>query len=143
MSEEQKSSAEPVPASVMAPAPMMTTAPANESVKVCEPLASINDFKKFRIVVAQIKEAELHPNADKLYVLKVDAGGELRQVVAGIKRSYTPEQLIGKRVVLIANLEPAIIRGVESRGMLLAASDDAGVSLLTADRDVILGSTVK
>jgi methionyl-tRNA synthetase len=108
------------------------------------PLVSIDDFKKFRIVVAQVKEAELHPNADKLFVLKVDTGTEVRQVVAGIRRSYTPEQLVGKRVALIANLQPAVIRGVESQGMLLAASDDAGISVLSPDRaDVVLGSTVK
>lgn len=113
-------------------------------VKPQEVLASINDLKKFRIVVAQIKEASLHPNADKLYVLKIDIGQEERQIVAGIKRSYTPEQLIGKRIVVIANLEPAMIRGVESRGMLLAASDDTGVSVLTPDRDdMVLGSIVK
>lgn len=129
MSEEQKPVVEPIVAM--------------EPVKVEEPLASIHDFKKFRIVIAQIKEAMLHPNADKLYVLKVDIGTEVRQIVAGIKRSYAPEQLIGKRVALIANLEPAIIRGVESRGMLLAASDDVGVSVLTPDRDVVLGSIVK
>lgn len=113
-------------------------------VKEQEVLASIDDLKKFRIVVAQIKEASLHPNADKLYVLKINIGTEERQIVAGIKRSYTPEQLIGKRIVVIANLQPAIIRGVESRGMLLAASDDVGVSVLTPDReDVALGSIVK
>lgn len=115
-----------------------------ESVKVEEPLVSIDDFRKFKIVIAEIKEAGLHPNADKLYVLKVNVGAEVRQIVAGIKRSYTPEQLVGKRVALIANLQPAVIRGVESRGMILAASDDAGISVLTPDRaDVALGSQVK
>lgn len=107
-------------------------------------LVSIDDFKKFRIVVAEIKEAVLHPNADKLFVLKVDTGTEVRQVVAGIRRSYAPEQLVGRRVALITNLAPAVIRGVESQGMILAASDDNGVSLLSPDRpDIILGSTVK
>ena len=109
-----------------------------------EVLVSIDDFKKFRIVVAQIKEVELHPNADKLFVMKVDTGTEVRQVVAGIRRSYGPEQLVGKRVALIANLQPAVIRGVESQGMILAASDEAGVSVLSPDRlDLVLGSTVK
>ena len=109
-----------------------------------EVLVSIDDFKKLRIVVAQIKEAALHPNADKLFVLKVDLGTEVRQVVAGIRRSYTPEQLVGKRVAFIANLFPAVIRGVESQGMILAASDEAGVSVLSPDRlDLVLGSPVK
>jgi methionyl-tRNA synthetase len=109
-----------------------------------EVLVSIDDFKKFRIVVAQIMEAALHPNADKLFVLKLDLGTEVRQVVAGIRRSYAPEQLVGKRVALIANLLPAVIRGVESQGMILAASDEAGVSVLTPERqDIVLGSPVK
>jgi methionyl-tRNA synthetase len=113
-------------------------------VKPLELLVSIDDFKKFRIVVAMIREAALHPNADKLFVLKVDIGTEVRQVVAGIRRSYTPEQLVGKRVALIANLLPAVIRGVESQGMILAASDEEGISLLSPDRqDLVLGSPVK
>ena len=112
--------------------------------KPAETLVTIDDFKKFRIVVAQIKEVAVHPNADKLFVIKVDIGSEVRQVVAGIRRSYAPEQLVGKRVALIANLAPAVIRGVESQGMILAASDDAGVSVLSPDRlDLVLGSTVK
>ena len=123
------------------PAPVT---PAPVAAAPAQPLVSIDDFKKFKIVIAQIKEAALHPNADKLFVLKVDAGGEERQVVAGIRRSYAPEQLVGKRVALIANLQPAIIRGVESRGMILAASDDVGISVLMPDRaDVAVGSTVK
>ncbi|MEI8012771.1 MAG: methionine--tRNA ligase subunit beta [Candidatus Omnitrophota bacterium] len=110
---------------------------------VLSPGASIEDFKKFKFVVACIKEAVIHPNADKLFVLKVDTGTEVRQLVAGIRRSYTSEQLIGRRVVIIANLAPALIRGVESQGMLLAASDDQGVSILQPDRDVVVGSAVK
>jgi len=106
-------------------------------------MATIEDFKKIQFIVAQIKEVTIHPDADKLFVIKVDTGTEIRQVVAGIRRSYTPEQLVGKRVVLVANLEPAVIRGVESQGMLLAASDEVGVSVLSPDRDVVLGSIVK
>lgn len=104
---------------------------------------SIDDFKKFKLVVGQIKEAAFHPNADKLFVVKVDIGTEVRQLVAGIRRSYTPEQLVGRRVIIIANLQPAVIRGVESQGMILAASDEQGVSVLQPDRDVMLGSGVK
>ncbi|MBF0330405.1 MAG: hypothetical protein HQL17_00590 [Candidatus Omnitrophica bacterium] len=121
------------------PAPAVPVA----SVVPTPVLASIDDFKKFKFVVAQIKEVTIHPNADKLFVVKVDTGTEVRQLVAGIKRSYTPEQLVGRRVVIVANLAPAVIRGVESNGMILAASDDAGVSILQPDRDVVLGSTVK
>lgn len=105
---------------------------------------SIEDFKKFHIVTAQIKEVSNHPNADKLYVLKIDMGQTERQIVAGIKRSYTPEQLVGKKIVVIENLKPAVIRGVESCGMLLAASDEIGISVLSPDRaDIALGSSVK
>lgn len=105
---------------------------------------TIDDFKKFEFKIAQIVEAAVHPNADKLLVLKVDVGGEVRQIVAGIRRSYAPEQLVGKRICVVANLDPAVIRGVESQGMLMAASDEQGVSVLTPDRpDVTLGSTVK
>ncbi len=81
--------------------------------------------------------------ADRLYVIKVDMGTEERQVVAGIRKSYTPEDLIGRRVVVVANLEPATIRGEESQGMILAASDEEGISVLAPDRDVALGSRVK
>ncbi len=107
-------------------------------------MASIEDFMNIELVVAQIKEVLDHPDADRLYVLKVNLGEEEdRQVVAGIKKSYTPEQLIGKRVIVIKNLEPATIRGQESQGMVLAASDEEGIAVLTPDRDVALGSRVK
>lgn len=119
--------------------PPVSAAPAVPPI----PTVSIDDFKKFKLVVAQVKEAGLHPNADKLFVLKVDTGTEVRQVVAGIRRSYTPEQLVGRRVILLVNLAPALIRGVESQGMVLAASDDQGISVLQADREVAVGSTVK
>ena len=106
-------------------------------------MITIEDFKKVELVIAQIKEAAPHPNADRLYVLKIDTGKEERQLVAGIRSAYTPEQLIGRRVVIVANLQPAVIRGVESQGMVLAASDDNGVCLLAPEREVALGSVVK
>lgn len=106
-------------------------------------MPSIEDFKKFEFIVAQIKEVKEHPNADRLYVVKVDTGTEVKQLVAGIRKSYTPEQLIGRRVIIINNLEPAVIRGEESRGMILAATDEQGLSILAPDRDVLLGSVVK
>lgn len=106
-------------------------------------MPTIDEFKNFQFVVAQIKEVKEHPNADRLYVLKVDNGTEVKQLVAGIRKSYTPEQLIGRRVIIINNLEPAVIRGEESRGMILAASDENGISVIAPDRDVALGSLVK
>ena len=106
-------------------------------------MPTIDEFKNFQFVIAQIKEVKEHPNADRLYVIKVDTGTEVKQIVAGIRKSYTPEQLVGRRVVIVNNLEPAVIRGEESRGMILAASDEIGISVLGPDRDVVLGSIVK
>ena len=99
-------------------------------------MINIEDFKKIELVVAQIKEVKEHPNADRLYVLQVDTGKDVRQVIAGIRKMYTPEQLINRRIVLIANMEPAVIRGEASNGMLLAASDETGMSLLAPDKDL-------
>lgn len=106
-------------------------------------MATIEDFRKIELIVARIKEVKEHPNADRLYVIKVDTGKEERQVVAGIRASYPKENLIGRRVILVNNLEPATIRGEESRGMILAASDENGISVLSPDREVVLGSVVK
>lgn len=106
-------------------------------------MVSFEDFKKLELIVAQIKEVKDHPNADRLYVLKVDTGSGERQLVAGIRLAYSKEQLVGRRIVMINNLEPAIIRGEESQGMLLVASDTEGMSILMTDRDVALGSIVK
>ena len=106
-------------------------------------MASMEDFKKIELVVAQIKEVKEHPNADRLYVLQVDTGSDVRQIVAGIRKAYTPEQLINRRIILIANMEPAVIRGEASNGMLLAASDANGMALLMPDKDMALGAIVK
>ena len=106
-------------------------------------MASIEDFRKIELVVAQIKEVKEHPNADRLYVLQVDTGREVRQIVAGIRKAYAPEALIGRKIVLVANMEPAVIRGEASNGMLLAASDANGMALLMPDKDMALGSIVK
>lgn len=106
-------------------------------------MATIQDFMNLELKIAEIKEAKDHPNADRLFVLKVDLGGEERQLVAGIRAAYQAEELVGKKIVVIANLEPATIRGEESQGMLLAASGDNGPVLLTPEKDVALGSRVK
>lgn len=106
-------------------------------------MASIDDFKKLELKIAQIKEVNDHPDADRLYVIMLEVGDKTKQVVAGIKRSYAKEELMGKQVVLVDNLEPAVIRGVESQGMLLAASDEAGIVIVSPERKVALGSIVK
>jgi methionyl-tRNA synthetase len=107
------------------------------------PTVTIEDFKKFAFRVGEIKEVKDHPNADKLYVLTIDLGGRTKQLVAGIKPSYQKEELVGKQVVVVDNLQPAMLRGVESQGMVLAASDDAGIAVVSPLRAVKLGSTVK
>lgn len=107
-------------------------------------MATIEDFKKLEIKVAKILEVKDHPNADRLYVVTVDLGGVQKQLVAGIKGSYpSKEELIGKQVAVVNNLEPAVLRGVESQGMILAASDENGIVVLTTDKPVKLGSIVK
>jgi tRNA-binding protein len=105
-------------------------------------MISIDEFRKVELKVATIKAAEPHPNADKLMVLQVDLGSEQRQICAGIRNHYAPEQLIGRQIVLVANLETAKLRGLESQGMLLAASDEGRVILLTPEKAVEAGSKV-
>jgi tRNA-binding protein len=105
-------------------------------------MISIDEFRKLELRVATIKSAEPHPNADKLMVLQIDLGSEQRQICAGIRNHYAPEELIGKQIVVVANLETAKLRGLESQGMLLAASDEGGVIILTPERQVAPGSKV-
>lgn len=107
-------------------------------------LVSIKDFAKLNLIVAQIKEVKEHPNADRLYVMKVDTGNDVRPLVAGIRAAYSIEELVGRKIVLIENLQPAVIRGEESHGMLLAVGDDKGTTLLKPSReDIALGSKVR
>ena len=106
-------------------------------------MITIEDFRKLELKVAQIKEVSEHPNADRLYVITLDVGEKTRQVVAGIRGSYQKEELIGKQVVLVDNLEPVVLRGVESQGMILAASDESGVSIVSPLKEMKLGSMVK
>ena len=107
-------------------------------------LMDITDFQKIDLRVAEVKQAEKVEGADKLLKLQVEIGGEPRQIVAGIAQHYKPEELVGKKIVVVANLKPATIRGVESRGMLLAASNSDALSILTLDRPVVpSGAKVK
>ncbi len=105
-------------------------------------MVSFNEFKKIDIRVAKIRSVENHPNADRLYVIKIDLGDEERQIVAGLRGHYTAEQLEGRSIVVVVNLEPAVVRGIESRGMLLAVQDDARVLLVHPDGDVSPGAKV-
>lgn len=85
-----------------------------------------DDFAKIQLRVATVVEAEYHPNADRLLKLQIDLGYEKRQICAGIRGQYEPEQLVGKQIIVVANLAPRKIRGEESNGMLLAASSMGG-----------------
>ncbi len=102
----------------------------------------IEEFKKLDLRIGTVKSAEPHPQADRLLILKIDLGSEERQLVAGIRGHYTAEELIGKQIVVVANLQPAKLRGVESQGMLLAARDGEGIVILSPEKSVSAGAKV-
>lgn len=106
-------------------------------------MITIEQFREVELRVGTVTSAEPHPNADRLVVLKVDIGTEARQLVAGIRAHYEPASLVGRQVVVVANLAPAKLRGVESQGMVLAAADGERVVLLRPDAAVAPGSTVR
>ena len=106
-------------------------------------MVNIDDFRKLELKVAKIKEVRDHPHADKLYVVIIDLGDKTKQIVAGIKSAYKKEDLVGREVVVVDNLEPAVLRGEESQAMLLAAQDDKGIAIIAPDREVEIGSIVK
>ncbi|HEV7297791.1 MAG TPA: methionine--tRNA ligase subunit beta [Tepidisphaeraceae bacterium] len=91
-----------------------------------------DDFAKLDLRVATIVECRPHTNADKLLVLKIDLGGEQRQICAGLRGHYEPEALVGKQIIIVANLEPRTMRGEISQGMLLAATDAATNKVIVA-----------
>lgn len=114
-----------------------------------KPQIAFDEFAKVDLRVATITQAEFHPNADRLLKLQVDDGsGEPRQICAGIKAWYAPEDLMGKQVVIVANLAPRTIRGEESRGMIVAATDRSKgegnevVTVLTPQQAVANGSLI-
>ncbi len=132
----------PTPASAATPA----SAPAQPEPK---PMISFEDFAKVDLRVAKILKAEPHPSADRLFKLQLDDGsGQPRQICAGIREHYAAEQLVGQTIIIVANLQPRVIRGEESRGMLLAASNapkDAAmrsIVILTTKSDITPGSIV-
>lgn len=107
------------------------------------PEISHNEFKKVEMRVGVVTSVEDHPNADKLYVMKVDLGeDEERQLVAGLRPYYERDALLGKRLIVVANLQPATLRGVQSNGMLLAAQRGDSVIVLTTDKEMPPGSKV-
>ncbi|MGO8899256.1 MAG: methionine--tRNA ligase subunit beta [Isosphaeraceae bacterium] len=103
-----------------------------------------DDFAKLELRVAKVVEARPHPNADKLVLLQVDVGDQQKQIVAGIRQHYTPEQLVGKLIVIVDNLAPVMLRGETSNGMLLAAASGEKVIVLTPDDpECVPGAKVK
>jgi methionine--tRNA ligase beta chain len=117
------------------PAPAAPAAPA---------VIQYDDFAKIQLRVGTVLECKSHPNADKLLVLQVDLGDEKRQICAGLKQHYQPEQLVGKQVILVANLAARQMRGEISQGMLLAATDPqtGRVIVVTPSEHVAPGSKV-
>lgn len=105
-------------------------------------MISYEEFAKMDLRVGKILKVERVPNSDKLYVLTVDLGDEKRTIVSGLVDHYAPEDLLGRNVVVIANLQARKIRGIVSQGMLLAAEKDGVVSLLEPDREVPPGTPI-
>lgn len=104
---------------------------------------TIDEFKQVQLRVATIREAQPVPKSTKLLKLTLDLGDETRTIVAGIAENYAPDQLIGKQIVIVANLQPAVIRGIVSEGMLLAADVNDRAILVAPDREVPNGSVVR
>ncbi|MDR5659207.1 methionine--tRNA ligase [Serpentinicella sp. ANB-PHB4] len=103
---------------------------------------TIDDFSKLELRTAKVLKAEKHPKADRLYVLQLEVGNETRQVVSGIAQHYTLEELVGKQVILVMNLKPVKLRGVESQGMILAAANDEKLVLATAGDEMPTGTLI-
>jgi methionyl-tRNA synthetase len=116
----------------------------SDETKEETPRISIDDFFKVELRAGKVLSAEAHPNADRLLVLQVDIGEpEPRNIVAGIAAKYSPDELVGKQVVIVANLKPAKLRGVVSEGMLLACGGKAIEGLVTVDPECAPGAVVR
>jgi len=116
----------------------------NQTPAASESALSIEEFRKIHLKVGKVIAVERVEGAKKLLRIQVDIGTEVRQIVAGIAEKYAPETLMGKQIVVVTNLAPAVIRGVESRGMLLAADDGTGqATVVTFEEPVKVGATVR
>lgn len=129
------------PPATPAASPLATGVPAAAPPKPA--LVSYDHFAQLDLRVARILEAREHPNANKLLLLKLQVGDVEKQIVAGIRGHYEPAALVGQQIVIVNNLEPAMIRGEESNGMLLAASDGTSVVLVQPGKEIAAGSRVK
>jgi methionyl-tRNA synthetase len=122
-----KSSEAPAPVPAIAPAAAVATPAPAEAERL-----SIEDFMRIEMRVARVLAAERVPKSKKLIKMQVDLGGEQRTLVAGIAEAYAPEALVGRTVVVVANLKPATLMGIESNGMVLAASPEGGAAELVS-----------
>ena len=121
---------------------MKSEEPTKEVEEIQDDLITIDDFDKLDLRVAEIVQAEKHPDADRLLVLQLKLGEETRQVVSGIAEKYSPEELIGKKVITVYNLKPVNLRGIESHGMILAAGRGKKLTLASTLEDIKSGSKV-
>jgi len=142
--------ANPTPAPAAAPQPPAATpatpgaAPAAPAAPPGVALISIDDFFKTKLVTGEVVAAEAHAKADRLLVLQVKVGAETKQIVSGIRQWYTPEQMVGKTIIVVNNLQPVKLRGVDSNGMLLAVTlPEGGLRLVTTDGPAPSGVPVK
>jgi methionyl-tRNA synthetase len=103
----------------------------------------IDDFDKIDLRIGKVLEVKKHPRADKLLVFKIQLGEEIRQIVSGIAKYYSPEELVGKNVVVVANLKPIKLRGEESQGMILSAADEKKLSVITTLSGIDSGAKVE
>ncbi len=106
-------------------------------------MINIEDFKKVELKVAKVLSAERVEGSDKLLKLQVDIGPEKRQIIAGIGKVYAPEDMLGKEIIIVANLEPRSLMGLESQGMLLAANDPSGPVIVMPEKEVAPGTELR
>ena len=140
---QPSASGQPV-ASQAAPTKQESSGQTKPNAVIPDGKISIDDFAKIELRVAQVKTAERVKGADKLLRIEVDLGTEVRQLVAGIAEAYEPESLIGRKVVIVANLAPRKLRGLESNGMIVAASPEGGKPVLASFlEDVPIGTRLK
>jgi methionyl-tRNA synthetase len=125
------------------PTPTPQPEPPQQGATAMQDAITIDDFKRLQIRIATVTAAEPVPKSTKLLKLTLDVGGETRTIVAGIAEDYAPDQLVGKQIPVLVNLQPALIRGVVSEGMMLAADVDGRAVLLHPDREVPSGSIVR
>lgn len=108
-----------------------------------KPEITIDDFAKVELKVGTIVKCEPHPKADRLLVEQIDLGNEVRQIVSGIAEHYKPEDLVGRQVIVVTNLKPVKLRGVESQGMILCAANENDLSVTTIEKELPNGTTVR